>query len=215
MRGISVTKLSVTVGVLLLAACSGCSSGPWGKRAQELSCPTDVRKAHCWCWGEDAVFYCPCGPDEAYHGYKPTCWHDWQAPANVWRDERCAGQCTPSQPVGMQIISERTISPAMAPPAKAPIPEGPSLNGRPATPPRNAEELEPLPSFDEAEPSEQVLPDLSWRMSPLVNSGPRNIPLIGSTTYEHKKVVYETQAEVEEQPKRLPTANNFGFTIIR
>ncbi len=214
MRRISVPKISVTVVALSLAVCCGCHSGPWGKREQELSCPTDVRKSLHWCWGEDAIFDCPCGPDEAYHGYKPTCWHDWQAPATVWRDERCGGPCMNSQPVGMQIISERTVSPGMSP-----TPAGPAMNGRPVAPLRDGEEVVPLPSLDDSDAGdldEPEFPELSWKMEPIANSSvAKNIPLIGSPTYEHKRVVYEQQSEVQEQPKRLPTANNFGFTIIR
>lgn len=74
---------------LWLVAGTGCHYSVLGKRSQEVCCPTDIRKTYCLPWGEDAVFQTPCYPDPAYHGYKPTCWRDWQAPAEVWRDERC------------------------------------------------------------------------------------------------------------------------------
>ena len=42
-----------------------------------------------WCAGEDAVFHCPCGPNEAFYGYKPTCWGVWPTSGAEWRDIHC------------------------------------------------------------------------------------------------------------------------------
>ncbi len=75
--------------VLLPVLLSGCNLCCCGKRASELSCPTDIRKTQCWCFGEDAVFSCPCGPDEEFYGYQPTCWRNWPASGAQWRDSRC------------------------------------------------------------------------------------------------------------------------------
>ncbi|TWT90741.1 hypothetical protein Mal64_11380 [Pseudobythopirellula maris] len=72
-----------------LIGASGCQHGVFTKSAQEECCPTDIRKKHFWCWGEDAVIHSPCGPDEAYYGCKPTCWREWPAPGESWRDEHC------------------------------------------------------------------------------------------------------------------------------
>jgi hypothetical protein len=72
----------------------GCHSfGPLVKRESEENCPTDIRKTVPWCYGEDAIFQCPCGPSTDYYGHKPTCWRTWPAPATVWRDSYCAGGC--------------------------------------------------------------------------------------------------------------------------
>jgi hypothetical protein len=75
--------------ILFIAAASGCNLCCCGKRASELECPTDIRQTHCWCFGEDAIFHCPCGPDSEFYGYQPTCWRSWPAPGAVWRDMHC------------------------------------------------------------------------------------------------------------------------------
>ena len=71
-------------GLLLIAGClavsSGClCKGICTKRDNELCCPTDVRKTHFWCFGEDAIIHGPCGPKEELYGYEPTCWRAWPA----------------------------------------------------------------------------------------------------------------------------------------
>jgi hypothetical protein len=80
---------------LLLAAASGCHSfGPLVKRESEMNCPTDIRRTVPWCWGQDAIFSCPCGPTDDFYGHKPTCWRCWPAPASQWRNAYC-GYPTP------------------------------------------------------------------------------------------------------------------------
>jgi hypothetical protein len=74
---------------LCLAAFSGCHCGCCSKRVSELNCPTDIRQTHCWCFGEDALFHCPCGPNEEYYGHQPTCWRDWPTTSQEWRDAFC------------------------------------------------------------------------------------------------------------------------------
>lgn len=82
-----VLRIGILVLVLGTCGCSPC--GCLVKRQSELSCPTDIRQTVPWCVGEDAIFHCPCGPNQSFYGYKPTCWGVWPAPAAEWRDERC------------------------------------------------------------------------------------------------------------------------------
>ncbi len=73
-----------------IALLTGCQDyGMLVKRESELNCPTDIRKTVPWCAGEDAVFCCPCGPNEQFHGHKPTCWRPWQSSGAEWRDLHC------------------------------------------------------------------------------------------------------------------------------
>jgi hypothetical protein len=74
---------------MALAVFGGCRYCCWGKRASEKRCPTDIRKSHFWCFGEDALFRYPCGPKSEFHGHEPTCWSEWPASATVWRDAHC------------------------------------------------------------------------------------------------------------------------------
>jgi len=70
---------------------SGCHQhyGVLVKRESEQNCPTDIRQTVPWCAGEDAIFRCPCGPNEQFHGHKPTCWRPWQSSGAQWRDLHC------------------------------------------------------------------------------------------------------------------------------
>src|SRR5689334_16799112 len=64
--------------VACLALSSGClCCGICTKRANEECCPTDIRKTHYWCFGEDAIIHGPCGPKEELYGYEPTLWREW------------------------------------------------------------------------------------------------------------------------------------------
>ena len=69
------------IGYSILALCvafsSGCHVCFWGKRYSEFTSPTDIRKTHPWCLGEDALFHYPCGPNRANYGLKQTEWRDW------------------------------------------------------------------------------------------------------------------------------------------
>lgn len=115
--------MNQSIVLLALAAlfAGGCRHSVFAKRAQEECCPTDIRKTYCLPWGEDAVFKTPCCPDAAYHGYKPTCWREWQAPAEVWRDERCG------PPISGQLIDagpRDAAFPEGALPSIAPVDDG-------------------------------------------------------------------------------------------
>lgn len=137
--------------LLLFAGCR--NYGLLVKRESELNCPTDIRKTVPWCAGEDAIFCCPCGPNEQFHGHKPTCWRLWQTSGAEWRDLHCeplCTQCIDGAPVGpvKETISAPTeiITPSSILPAK-PDPAHGSQNGiSPNNPFRGA--LEPLPETE-------------------------------------------------------------------
>ena len=79
-------------------ACSGeqpdgCNVCCFGKRLSELRSPTDIRKTHFWCFGEDAIFHYPCGPKPEFYGAEPTCWREWPTSGAEWRDGSCGAQC--------------------------------------------------------------------------------------------------------------------------
>lgn len=116
----------------LAVVTAGCHSfGICAKRESELNCPTDVRKTVPWCAGEDAVFACPCGPNENFYGHRATCWRDWPTSAAAWRDMSC----------GPTVIAETTT-----------VGESNPFRGQPATPTPAPEaipnpiELPPLPA---------------------------------------------------------------------
>jgi hypothetical protein len=73
--GRNVVALLLTV--LVAAPCGCCVSGICTKRDNELCCPTDIRKTHFWCFGEDAIIHGPCGPKPELYGYEPTCWREF------------------------------------------------------------------------------------------------------------------------------------------
>lgn len=79
-----------TLLLALIVPATGCQSyGIFAKREAELHCPTDIRKTIPWCAGEDAIFHCPCGPDQDFYGHKPTRWDIWPASGAEWRDVYC------------------------------------------------------------------------------------------------------------------------------
>ena len=86
------------------------------------------------------MFDMPCGADEAYHGYKPTCWRPWPSPAAAWRDERCGAPPAEASGYPMRIEGFK--------PSTNETPVGPTLVPRPAEPdsPANLEAVpvEPL-----------------------------------------------------------------------
>lgn len=91
--------LSIFVCAILL---SGCHRGGYlAKRESELKYPTDIRQMVPWCAGEDAILKYPCGPNQEFYGYKPTCWGVWPTSGAEWRDAYCPPQqdcvyCGPS-----------------------------------------------------------------------------------------------------------------------
>jgi hypothetical protein len=61
--------------LLLLGVCaSGCCQA--FPLLGENNCPTDARRIYLGA-GEEAVRRCPCGPDRAFYGHKPTSWRTW------------------------------------------------------------------------------------------------------------------------------------------
>ena len=87
-----VLRIGMLICLLGISGC--CPCGCLVKRQSEMNCPTDIRQTVPWCAGEDAIFHCPCGPDNSFYGYKPTCWSVWPAPGAEWRDAQCSPQLT-------------------------------------------------------------------------------------------------------------------------
>lgn len=84
--------------IIGLFALSGCHLGLLEKAESERNCPTDIRQTVPWCFGEDAIFYCPCRPGEDFHGHKPTCWKMWPTSGAEWRDVYCGQPTHACQP---------------------------------------------------------------------------------------------------------------------
>lgn len=106
--------------VAYLTVSSGCfCRGVCTKRESELHCPTDIRKTHYWCFGEDAIMHCPCGPKEELYGYERTDWREWPA------DECCNGNCcvpvAPNSPGQPEQLPEQTNAQAPASAATNPF----------------------------------------------------------------------------------------------
>lgn len=159
-----------------LAMFAGCRNhGMLAKRESEQNCPTDIRKTVPWCAGEDAVFRCPCGPNEQFHGHKPTCWVSWQTSGAVWRDMHCQPACSKfaaEVPVGILVeqFSEPTeysqsVEAIVPTEAIPPIEISPALplpdNGSPEEVPVQvtpALDSEPLPAT-EVTPQQQKVPE--------------------------------------------------------
>jgi hypothetical protein len=112
----TVLKLLLVILALSFAAASGCHVGCCSKRASEKKCPTDIRKMHCWCFGEDALFRYPCGPNSIYYGHKATCWREWPSSGSEWRDAHCG---PPIVPALMPHEAEVMPVPPMTAPAPA------------------------------------------------------------------------------------------------
>jgi hypothetical protein len=108
--------LLIINGILSLTLFSGCHICCWGKRASENECPTDIRKTHYWCLGEDAVFHYPCGPDPEFYGHQPTCWREWPTSAAEWRDLHCQPAFATGEPCKTEIFAVPTMT---APPVES------------------------------------------------------------------------------------------------
>ena len=105
-------QLGILSLIVCLTAASGCSICCWGKRATELGSPTDIRKAHFWCLGEDAIFEQPCGPSKEDYGLKATCWREWPADGGRCRPGSCPdGSCGPGMAPGFPV--ERMAPPEL------------------------------------------------------------------------------------------------------
>jgi hypothetical protein len=118
----------------------GCNACCVGKRLSELRSPTDIRKTHFWCFGEDAVFHYPCGPKSEFYGAEPTCWREWPTSGAEWRDSVCGAQCGQAVPARVESGS--------APPIAQPLPAAqPNVMGptEPARQEKADQPREPMP----------------------------------------------------------------------
>lgn len=123
--------LLLAASLLIVAGC--CCRGICTKRASEERCPTDIRKTHFWCFGEDAIMRCPCGPKELDYGYERTCWREWPSYSEVW-DAPALGPVPEELPVRVPLNApERPASPdaTMNPFTNRPVPviNGPVNSG--------------------------------------------------------------------------------------
>jgi hypothetical protein len=157
-------RFGVVILILFQVLTSGCNYCCWGKRRSEKNCPTDIRQTHVWCFGEDAIFHYPCGPNEEFYGYQPTCWREWPTSGAAWRDIHCP--------------------PGVAAPAAESIQFQPQENGG-LTPP-DAELPEPFPIVPPTPEAPMVPPQVpategtggtsSVEFLPPQSIGPVNIP---------------------------------------
>lgn len=179
--------MSTTRSLLLTALAvvtAGCHSfGVCAKRESELNCPTDVRKTVPWCAGEDAVFACPCGPNESFYGHRATCWRDWPTSAAAWRDMSC----------GPTVIAETTT-----------VGEPNPFRGQPAAPTPAPEaipnpiELPPLPA---PEPQIGPTPKAIQESAPAESLGPPVLPPKTSAIQQPASTVVATAG-----PAAVPVA---------
>jgi hypothetical protein len=169
------------VNVILSAAlASGCHISCCSKRVSEKKCPTDIRKTHCWCFGEDALFRYPCGPNQVFYGHKATCWREWPTSASQWRDMHCGppmqalaaqeGQVVPSphiaepSPAGSELpnpFGDETPQSDHPPQAETPIISDHTSqepNALPATPEIDGQVQPATPEVPQAAPA-QPMPD--------------------------------------------------------
>jgi hypothetical protein len=145
-------------GVFLVAAClvasSGClCQGICTKRENELCCPTDIRKTHFWCFGEDAIFHGPCGPKEELYGLEPTCWREWPAPGTDWSG-------APFRQPAESIMNDQTEGrggPSQELPEKSFAPKPPDAPQTDLLPANQSNESQPPRSLNVAEQSQRVL----------------------------------------------------------
>ncbi len=158
------------IGLVILAlsfvVVSGCHVGCCSKRASEKKCPTDIRKTHCWCFGEDALFRYPCGPNRVYYGHKATCWREWPSSGSEWRDAHCG---PPLAPAMMPHEAEMMPVPPMTEPAPAEI-----RKSRPSSIESDALEPNTLPAVPQdggigegVVPPQEVLPDQPMPQAPI------------------------------------------------
>jgi hypothetical protein len=140
------------IGILLVAVCltasSGClCRGICTKRANEECCPTDIRKTHFWCFGEDAFIQGPCGPKEELYGYEPTCWREFPEVAAA-----CYGVDCNQPPLPSAENQEE-------------LPVGPSTQSPPAGTPN-------LGNPFRNDPAMQPAPAKGTRAQPAINTSP-------------------------------------------
>jgi hypothetical protein len=187
------------VNVILCAAlASGCHVSCCSKRVSEKKCPTDIRKTHCWCFGEDALFRYPCGPNRVFYGHKATCWREWPTSGSQWRDMHCGPPVSEVMPQDGQVLPLpgaelgppgneppnpfRDEAQQASPPAAVQIPtpserSAPESNEFPATPNRDSGIQPDGGAVPEAAPA-QPMPELPMSdidLQPMANrdSGPQ------------------------------------------
>jgi hypothetical protein len=191
------------IGVLSVIACLAGMAGCrhyccWGKRMSEKHCPTDVRKAHVWCFGEDAIFRWPCGPNSEFYGHKPTCWREWPAEAPVWRDLYCGPvgpEAGPYEQYDEKVLMGPTPIPAYPlPPAFGEAPDDPA-----AAPPQPPSE--PLPPLDVSS-SSRVLPEAepAIYLGTTLTLRPYEVPL-GATIEDETSVALQYYLSSDPPPK--------------
>jgi len=172
--------------ICCVAIFSGCQPhGMFVKRESEMNCPTDIRKTVPWCAGEDAIFCCPCGPNEQFHGHKPTCWRPWQSSGAEWRDFHC-------QPISLPL-------PETGMPGSFPVEQ--------VTPPievLSPTEVAPdiqLPDSEEREPSSSDFPPTAGEESlPDPEETPQQLEIPSDTTSSRIRTQLPLEQKTSEQP---------------
>ena len=152
--------------VLCLALSSGCHVSFCSKRVSEKNCPTDIRKTHCWCFGEDALFRYPCGPSPEFYGHQATCWREWPTSGSHWRDIHCG----PALPPAM-VPPETAES---APEAELPNP----FSGEATVSDQQPESEQPVFLDDNGPPPQESpgAPENDGRVEPAVPPAAEDVP---------------------------------------
>ena len=149
--------IPLAVTLLVASSVSGCR---WHK--SRTDCPTDARGLMLSCAGEEAVRRCPCGPDVAYYGHRPTTWSVWPAGWDEYasaRCEICEADCEDEcDGEGVEpIVADSTVTPLLSSDSEGHVAETPVESSvvLPPSTPLNLPPLEPKSRAEEA--SEPVL----------------------------------------------------------
>ncbi|MCA9266253.1 MAG: hypothetical protein KDA60_20475 [Planctomycetales bacterium] len=163
----------------------GCHHGIFTKRQSELCCPTDIRKMHKWKFGEDAIFQSPCGPNQEFYGYRPTCWYEWPATGQDWRNTFCPqGTCEAGLDNGVPVegqIIEGPVEGDFAPVSELPGPIDPVIESPTESSNMGADSM---PNMEEGNSNEDLpfndidLPDNSSHDSRSLKSPNQNVAII-------------------------------------
>jgi len=178
--------------LLLASACAGgcCQAFPV---PGEGRCPTDARRIYVGA-GEEAVRRCPCGPDRAFYGHKPTDWRTWP---EGWR----YGQypCCPREGQEMTIEPQEQLPPGI--PAEVPNPfRNDSHSEAPPPAARKPPEVDSEISFGPAKPA--PLPTLPPQSSPIQPAPAANTPSQGKQDLRSAADIINDSA-----PGAVPTSN--------
>ncbi len=163
----------------------------------EAGCPTDARRIYC-SPGEEAVRRCPCGPDSAFYGHKPTEWRSWP---DGWR----YGQ----YPCSAQMAGPVPEQPATAAPmeAGASVPNPFRDQGIPEKlPPAAAPpDATPLKESDNDSPDESLLQDLALPPEDYPTDASTKPPgEAGPKKLESAPVAPGQAAPIEPAPEKSP-----------